>query len=253
MRILFIVALISLGMLRDVTLAASPAVAAAMAKGDAFDRQLKTQESLDAYLEAEKAGGRGAELYRKISREYALSMVDTDSKATKRELGDKAVSYARRAVEADPDDAEANLALAICYGRLAPLLDNKTKIAYSKLVKDYAEKAVALDSSNDYAYHVLGAWNYEITSLSPFLRTMVKLIYGALPTASYDAAAGYFEKAVKLAPQRVSHHIELGRTYAAMGKNDLARAELTKGLKLPSREKDDEESKASAREALKKL
>jgi len=48
----------------------------------------------------------------------------------------------------------------------------------------------------------------------------------------------------------VSHHVELGRTYAAMGRKDEARTELRKGLGLPNREKDDPESKRRASETL---
>jgi Flp pilus assembly protein TadD len=63
----------------------------------------------------------------------------------------------------------------------------------------------------------------------------------------------HFKKAVELAPQRVSHHVELGRAYAATGQKELARVELTKGLALPSREKDDPATKERGREALRKL
>ena len=147
----------------------------------------------------------------------------------------------------------AQLGLAICYGRVAPFLDNKTKIAYSKLVKEHAEKAVKLDPSLDYGYHVLGAWNYELAGLNPILRAIAKLIYGEVPAASYEDAVKNFKKAIELAPQRVAHHIELGRTYAALGQTELARAELNKGLALPSREKDDPGTKERGRDALKKL
>ena len=228
-------------------------VAALLAKGDAFDQQSKTQEALAAYLEAEKNGGSDAELLRKIAREYAMTMPDVSAKTEKLALGEKSVDYARRAVAADPKNALAQLALAICYGRIAPLLDNRTRIAYSKLVKEHAEQSIALDASNDYAFHVLGAWHYEMTSLNPVLRTVAKVIYGAFPPASYEDAAKNFKKAISLAPTRVAHHVELGRTYAATGEKELARAELNKGLALPSREKDDAETKQRARDALAKL
>jgi len=234
-------------------LGADAAMTAAIAKGDLCDEQLKTSEALAAYLEAEKLGGKDADLLRKISREYSLSAVDVKSKDEQRALAERGLDYAKRAVAADAGNAMAQLALAIYYGRVAPYLDNKTKIAYSKLVKEHAEKAVKLDPSIDYAYHVLGAWNYEIASLNPVLRALAKLIYGAIPPGSYEDAVKNFKRAIELAPQRVAHHIELGRTYAAMGQVDLARAEINKGLALPSREKDDPGTKERGRAALAKL
>jgi tetratricopeptide (TPR) repeat protein len=228
-------------------------ITAAMARGDIADDELKTNEALAAYLEAEKLGCKDAEVLRKIAREYSLSMVDTKSKDEQRALGDKSLAYAQRAVATAPEDALAQLSVAICYGRVAPFLDNKTKIAYSKLVKEHAEKALNLDPSLDYGYHVLGAWNYELANMNVVLRVIAKLIYGDLPSASFDEAVRNFKKAIELAPRRVAHHVELGRTYAAMGQTELARAELLKGLALPNREKDDPGTKERGREALKKL
>jgi tetratricopeptide (TPR) repeat protein len=227
--------------------------AAAMARGDAADVELRTGASLAAYLEAEKLGCKDATVLRKLSREYTLAMADTSSKDEERALGEKGLAYAQRAIAIDPDDAESQLAVGICYGRLARLLDNKTKLAYSKLVKEHVEKALKLDPSLDYGYHVLGVWNYEVASLNPILRILAKLIYGGVPSASFEDAVKDFKKAVELAPQRVSHHVELGRAYAAAGQKELARAELNKGLALPNREKDDPATKERGWEALSKL
>jgi predicted Zn-dependent protease len=233
--------------------AADNPIAAEIARGDLADEQLKTPEALAAYLEAQKLGGKSADLLSKISREYSLSMVDTKSREEQRKLGETSLEYSQRAVATDPNNAVSQLGLAICYGRIAPYLDNKTKIAYSKMVKEHVEMALKLNPSLDYGYHVLGAWNYELASLNPVLRAIAKLIYGDLPSASYEDAVRNFKKAVELAPQRVVHHIELGRTYAAMGQKDLARAELNKGVALPNREKDDPGAKERGLEALRKL
>ena len=252
MKRLILIGLLTLALPRP-GFASNDSIAALVAKGDALDQQFKTQESLSAYLEAEKLGGNDADLLRKIAREYALAMPDAKAKAEKLALGQKSVSYAQRAVATDPKNALAHLALAICYGRVAPLLGNRTKIAYSKLIKEHAEQSIALDATNDYAFHVLGAWHYEMADLNPVLRTFAKLIYGALPAASYEDAVKNFKMAISLAPQRVAHRVEIGRTYAALGEKELARTELNKGLALPSREKDDAESKQRARAALEKI
>jgi tetratricopeptide (TPR) repeat protein len=221
-----------------------------IAKGDALDRQLKSRDALAAYLEVEKLAPKNADVLRKIAKQYAELMPDTSSDAEKRKLGEQALDYARRAVALTPGNAKAQLSLAICLGRLAPLLDNRTKIEYSRLVKDAVDRAIKLDPSDDYAWHVLGAWNYELANLNAVLRGIAGLIYGTLPAASNDRAIECFKKAIEIAPQRVAHHIELGRAYAAAGNKDLARAELRKGLGLPSREKDDEDTKERGRAAL---
>jgi len=219
-------------------------------QGDAFDAKFDNQKALDTYLAAQKLGPPNAEILRRIAQEYGELMADTNSDAQKRALGEKALDYAKQSVAADPKDAMAQLALAVCYGRIAPLLDNKTKIAYSRLVKEYADKALALDPNNDLTYNVLGSWNYELAGLNPFLRTLAGLIYGQLPDASYEEAVKDFQKALQLNPNRLANHIGLGRAYAAMGKTTQARAELNRGLAMPNQLKDDPFVKQQARETL---
>jgi tetratricopeptide (TPR) repeat protein len=222
-------------------------------QGDSYDAQLDTERALQSYLQAEKLGSNDPNLMVRIARQYAFSMNDTQDENKQRELGETALTYAKRAVETDPKNAKAQLSVAICYGRLASVMNNKTKVTYSRYVKEYADKALSLDSSDSYAYHVLGAWNFELAGINPFMRTVAKVIYGDIPPASYENAERYFRKAVAIAPQRVAHHVELGRTYAELGKKDLAESELRQALTLPSKEKDDPESKRRAVETLKKL
>jgi tetratricopeptide (TPR) repeat protein len=251
-RFLFSGAVFALAGLARVS-AADSEVASIIKKGDALEAKIATQAALDTYLAGEKAAPQNAELLRRIAREYSELMADTESNGKKRELGEKALGYAKRAVDAEPQNAKAQLAAAICYGRLALLLDNKTKIAYSKLVKEHADKSRALDPNDDLTYHVLGAWNYELAILNPFMRGLAKLIYGDIPHASLEDAAEDFRHAIKLNPQRLANHVELGRTYAAMGKKTEAREELQRGLAMPNRQKDDPGTKQRATEALQKL
>jgi Flp pilus assembly protein TadD len=224
-----------------------------LAQGLAQDARFDTAGALQTFLQAEKLAPNDANVLYRIAREYALSMNDTASTDEQRSRGEQALGYAKRAVAADPNNAQAHLAAAICYGRLSSLVDTRTRIGYSRLIKEQVDAAVALDPKDDYAYHVLGVWNYELAGLSPLLRGMARVIYGTVPDASYEDAVRDFQKAVELAPERVSHHVELGRTYAALGKKDLARKELNLALSLSDHEKDDAESKRRARAALQKL
>jgi tetratricopeptide (TPR) repeat protein len=228
--------------------------ASLMKRGDQFDAQLKTREALATYLEAEKLQPNNIDLLNCIAKQYAESQNDVPTKDEKISVGMKALDYSRRAVAADPKNAMAQLSLAISYGRLTPYLDGKTKVAYSKLVKEHADKARELDpKGNDLVYHVLGAWNYEVANLNPVLRTVAQLVYGKIPDASNQAAAENFKKAIDLNPRRLANFIELGRTYVAMGKKEDARTVLEKGLSLPIRQRDDPETKERGRAALRKL
>jgi tetratricopeptide (TPR) repeat protein len=224
-----------------------------MKRGDALDAKWRTKEALDVYQQAEKLEPNNADLLHRIAKQYGESMLDVSSKAEKKALGEKSLEYSKRAVAADPKNATAQLSLAVSYGRLATYLDNKTKIAYSKLVKEHVDRSIALDPQNDLAWHVLGAWNYELANLNSVLRAIAGFVYGKLPNASNEDAVKAFKKAIELNPKRVANHVELGRTYLAMGMKGEAKAALEKGLSLPDQQRDDPTVKQRAREALKKV
>jgi hypothetical protein len=212
-------------------------------KGDRLDAQFKSVDAMAVFLEAEKLAPNNIDVLCRLAKTHDEAMVDTADRQEQRKLAQTAVDYARRAVELAPKSAKAHLSVAITCGRLAPFLENREKIRYSKLVKEHAEKALSLEPSNSYAHHILGAWNYEMALISPILRAIAKLVYGGLPAASLQQAEIFFSRAVTLDPNKVSHRIELGRTYAALRKRELAREEISKGLSLPDREKDDPNTK----------
>jgi tetratricopeptide (TPR) repeat protein len=222
-------------------------------KGDRLDAQFKSAEAMAVFLEAEKLDPNNVEVLCRLAKTHDELMVDTASRDEQKRLAMAALEYAKRAAALNPNSAKAQLSMAITCGRLAPYLDNKAKITHSKLVKEHAEKALALEPSNSYAHHVLGAWNYEMASLNPVLRTLAKLVYGGLPSASFEEAETFLKRAVALSPNKVSHRIELGRTYAALHKKELAREEISKGLSLPDREKDDPNTKLRGKATLAKL
>lgn len=228
-------------------------IAALIAQGDAYDAKLDNAHALQSYLEAEKLGAKDAQVLYRIARQYALTMNDTPSESEQRDLGETALAYAKRAVSVDPKNAKAQLSAAVCYGRLVSYVGSKQKVEYSRLIKEHADIALQLDPSDSYAWHILGVWNYELAKMGTFMRGVVKVVYGGIPSASDEEAARLLQKAVELAPERVSHHVELGRTYLALGMKEQAKAELERGLALPNREKDDPESKKRATQALKEI
>lgn len=230
--------------------ARAESVADLLRRADALDAQNQNAAALPLYLRANELRPHDAEVLRLIARQYLQQLVGESASQKNKELAGHAVDYAKWATAADPRNADARLCLAICYGKAALLAPPRQRMESSRLIRDEAEAAVRLDPTLDDGWHVLGRWNYELANLNPALRFIAQAIYGRFPDASNERAAECFEKAIALQPRRVIHHGELGRTYTALGRKDEARAELKRSLDLPSRDKDDDECKARARQAL---
>jgi tetratricopeptide (TPR) repeat protein len=224
-----------------------------IAKGDAADVRFEADKALGYYLPAEKLRPGDADLLVKMARQYIYRMGELKSVAEKIESGKTGLSYAERAVKLDPGNSDAHLAISICLGKIVQLQGNREKVQASKRIKEEAEKAVKLDPNNDYAWHLLGRWHQALAGMNGLVRGLVKLVYGALPAASNEEAKECFEKALALRPDRLIHHIELGRTYAQMGRGEEARKAINKGLSMRETEKDDPESKRRGRAALEAL
>ena len=221
--------------------------------GDALDQQNRNSEALALYIKADAKKPNDSEMLRRISNQYAQLMLDATSSSERAELGRSTLDAARRAVAADPNNARAHLSLAIVYGRIAFNEPPRRKIEMSRLIKQEAEIAARLDPKNDYAWHVLGRWNYEIANFNPVLKALAEAIYGKFPNASNEKAVECFQRAIVIQPRRVIHHLELGRAYLALGEKQKAGDELNKGLSLPPIDKDDDDNKQRARATLKQL
>lgn len=221
--------------------------------GDVFDQKYQTEEALKFYLPAEKLLPGNADLLIKITRQYLYRMPSLAGTEEKLASARTALTYAERAVKADPKNSDAHLAVALSLGRIAQLSGNREKVAASRRIKECAEKASRLNPANDYAWHILGRWHQGIAGANSLLLGLARLIYGEIPAASNDEAVSCFKKAIALRPERLIHHMELGRTYAQMGRTEEARALLEKALAMTNREKDDPETKERGRKTLNAL
>ena len=222
-------------------------------KGDVCYAKLQAAEALKFYLPAEQLDPNNVRLLVRIARQYRHLMSDATKTSEKRQLGITALDYAQRAVALAPNDPETQLALAISYGKMLPIEETRQQIASLRLIKTAVDKAIALDPTNDLSWQVLGRWYRGVADINPVKRAYVQIKYGKLPPAKYEDAVRCFEKAIALNPNRLMHYIELGRTYAQMGRDADARKFITRGLTMPETEKDDPETKKLGRQILKKL
>lgn len=224
-----------------------------MATGDVFDRTFQAEDALKCYLPAEKLEPKNVGILMRIARQYRHLMTEADTNEMKLKLGKLSLVYALRGAALAPNDSEAQLSPAITYGKMLPFQGSKEQVAGTPLIKEAVDKALRIDPRNDVAWHVLGRWHQVLASIGTVKRTVGQLIYGKLPMSTNEEAVACFNKALEINPRRLRHYVELGRTYAQMGKNAEAKRFLEKGLSMPNEEHDDPEIKSRGREALAKL
>lgn len=222
-------------------------------KGDAYDQRFQAKEALTFYLPAEAQEPRNAHVLVRIARQYRHLVADASTKEEKLRLGAIALNYSRRAAALAPDDAEAQLSVAISYGKMLPIQGSKEQLQASPRIKESVDKALKLDPRNDLAWHVLGRWHRALADVTGVKRALAGAIYGKLPATTNEAAKACLDKAIALNPNRLMHYIELGRVYGQMGRKEEARRLINKGLAMPNTDKDDPETKQRGREALDKL
>ena len=235
------------------TTASAQSVDELLEKGDAFDRRFEAADALSVYLIAEKADPKNVGILLRIARQYRHLLHDAKAKKEKLQLGRLALRYAQRAAALAPNDPETHLSIAISYGKMLPFMGSKEQVETSPRLKSVVDRTLQLDPRNDSAWHILGRWNRTLAEITGVKRALAGTLYGGLPKGSKEEAAKALEKAIALNPNRLMHHIELGRIYALMGRKDDARKFINKGLSMPDVEKDDPEMKTKGRETLEKL
>lgn len=214
------------------------------------EAKLDSARALELLERADAARPNDPVILQRIAKQYSDLVVDQPSMEEKKRYAQRALDYAKRAVALNPDDAVSVLSLAISHGKLAVYSDTRTKVSYSRLVKEEAERALVLKPDYAWAHHVLGRWHYEVAELSGAAKFLVKILYGGLPAASVEQAVLELKRATELEPDELNHWLELGFAYAAAGNNVEAASSWKRGLAMPTRGKHDEPSKRRAQEAL---
>jgi tetratricopeptide (TPR) repeat protein len=161
--------------------------------------------------------------------------------------------YARRAIEAAPNDAEGHFVLARALGRTAQSLGSRDRVKYAGEVRTHALEALKHDPRHPGALHVMGVWNAEIMRLNGVTRFMAKNFLGGkvFDSASWEDAQRYLEQAVAVEPNRLVHRIDLAEIYLDRQNTAKAREQVEYVLKAPATEATDAKYKRQA-EALQK-
>lgn len=174
---------------------------------------------------------------------------------TRSALYGRATDYARRAVVANPHDAEGHFQRARAVGRTALAVNPRDRVKYALEVRDEALQALQLQPKHPGALHVLGVWHAEVMRLNGFSRAVAKAFLGGqvLGSASWREAIRYMELSVAAEPNRLVHQLDLARVYRDAGRRNEARAAYQAALRAPLQDANDEHYRKSADEELRTL
>jgi tetratricopeptide (TPR) repeat protein len=165
-----------------------------------------------------------------------------------------AEDYARKAVQADPNNTWGHFYVAASLGKTAAHSSVSKQIDLADEIRSAVEKAIASDPQNGFAYHVYGVWHRKMAEIGKASRFLAStFLRRSVPKGSLSTSVEYLHKAISLNPTVVSHHVELGKTYVALGKLDLARASLKSSLAHPIQFSDDAANKKEAEQLLREL
>ncbi len=226
--------------------------------GDGYYAAFDDQKALEEYLAAVDLEASNYEALWKTSRAYVdtADLVDPaskDAKETRKKMYATGVTYARKAIAVNPNDTWGHFCLSAAMGKKVLLQGKKEQIDASKTIKAEIDKAIELDASNDLAYHALGRWHRRMAEIGGAKRALGSLLYGSIPKGSFAESEKLFLKAIELRPGYVNHHYELGLTYEALEKYDLAAAEFQKAIDLPVSSSKDKGIKESVKVELDKV
>ncbi len=226
-----------------------------IAQGDQRHAARNASAALSQYEAAITAAPANYEALWKASREAVDVGEYLPDAARRTELYRKAESYARRAVETNPTDAEGHFALARALGRNALTMGSRDRVRHAGTIREHALEALRLDPTHAGALHVMAVWNAEVMRLSSVERFVARTVLGGkvFGEASWDDATRYLERAVMLAPDRIIHRLDLARIYADDGNAPRAREQLERVAALRVVDFNDVHYKREAAALLQKL
>jgi tetratricopeptide (TPR) repeat protein len=196
----------------------------ALDAADQAFRSLHYNEADSLYNILLQCGKESANLYWKLAR-LNISIaesIDPDESAKKMPLYAKAVEYARKSVELDPDNASAHTWLAASLALKADKIGSKEKVKRAEEIKKELDRALELNPHDDVAWSMLGSYNYQVSKIGWLSRMVGNAFIGGMPQGNRDEAEKDFKKAISLNPRVIRHYHELAILYIDEGRKQEA-------------------------------
>lgn len=228
-------------------------------RADELYASLKTNEALRELFRVLTRHPQNSEALSKIARAYIdlgdrVTEFESDWQEKKLKQYTLAEEYARKAVQSDPNLTWGHFYVAASLGKIAMLSSISKQVDLAREIRTEAEKAIATDPRNGFAYHLYGVWHRKMAEISHMKRALANMIlWRSVPNGNLEKSVEYLNKAISLNPKIIVHYLELGRTYVAMGQWQLARWALKTAEELPMEFSDDPLNKKDAQTLLREI
>lgn len=232
-------------------LSAQPDISNLEKQADSLYQQYNEEQALELYhqvLQDEPnhyiALWRTSLLYSRIGNRLS----DEDEQE---EYYNRAIDFAERALKVDSTDVQSNFVMSVAMGRKALISGARERVAASRDIKKYVDRALEYDSTHAGSWHVLGRWNFKIANLNWIERTAANTLFGGIPgDASNEKAAEQIEKAIELDDEYVLYYYDLATVYEEMDRDQEAIEICQQALELPNLTPDDEQIKEDCRQLI---
>ena len=202
-----------------------------IARGDSAFRALRYDEAIAAYHDAMTASADSVSALWRLAR-VLICKGDVEEGDRSEAAYREAERYARRAVELDSTAGVTHTWYAAALGSVALHVGGKTKVKLTHQILHELNRAIALDPQNDIAYSILGSFYRALAGLSWLERQLATIFLGSVPDGSYEDAEHALQQAIALNPDAPRHRYELGLLYLDWGKDEQAREQFARVVRM---------------------
>jgi len=219
-----------------------------------LERQLKDIDALAKYKEILAAAPNNTMVLVKCT-EISCNIGDRQLKKDDKQTNyGAALNYARQAIAADSNSADANYAMALATGKFAEIeTENKKLLPLWRDIKTYTDKALLINAQHARANYLEGKWNYTIVTLPPVKLAETKTFHKGFADADIDSAIIYMEKCRTIEQYFAPNYLALAKAYKFKKRPAQAVEVLEKLVKLPTRTPNDMAIKAEGQQLLSEM
>ncbi|XP_018411271.1 PREDICTED: regulator of microtubule dynamics protein 1 isoform X2 [Nanorana parkeri] len=183
-------------------------------------------------------------LWRLARASRDLAHLSKTAPDVKKRLVYESRDLAKKALELNESCSPAHKWYGICLSDVGDYEGTKVKIGNSYIIREHFQRAIELNPKDATTIHLIGLWCYMFAELPWYQTKIAAALFAAPPTATFEEALPYFEKA---------EEGKLLNTFLQLKKKEQALQWLQKAREYPLQTEEDKEVHKEATDLLKSL